>query len=338
MVKRIFVAILTVVLFVGNTAYAQPKSMTLYALDGRRAVVPYNDVAAWQKVGWYTEPVTVMYALDGRQIIVVKSDVEVWKNVGWYTEPGVRMYAPDGRCEVVAKANVEAWKNVGWYDYVPTETMYAPDGRQENVPLWDVAAWKNVGWYDEAGYNAVMQKDKAYPFFALDSDYYIGNIKMGMTYSEFLSAYSGRILSESSIMQEDYYGYSFNVELDGAQLTFSNYNNRNNKNSFVLRYFYTESSKWNFARGIKVGAKVTDVYSRLPYTGDYYDLSDTGRYAFDKNLRKLNSIEWDKEIYAFVISDPYTMLFVGYFRTDAHGGLLKYTQRAGYIDSISMYL
>ncbi|MGI6013169.1 MAG: DUF5780 domain-containing protein, partial [Oscillospiraceae bacterium] len=58
----------------------------LYAPDGRTHVVPKEEVAEWEAVGWYTYPVTMLYAPDGRTRVVPKEEVAEWRAVGWYTE------------------------------------------------------------------------------------------------------------------------------------------------------------------------------------------------------------------------------------------------------------
>ena len=147
--KRIIAVALTLLLFgsMALPAFAA-EGMYMYALDGRCEWVAYSQVAAWQKVGWYTEPVMLMYALDGRCEVVAKSQAPAWQSVGWYTEPVMLMYALDGRCEVVAKSQAPAWQKVGWYTE-PVVLMYAADGRCEVVGQSQVAAWQKVGWYTQ---------------------------------------------------------------------------------------------------------------------------------------------------------------------------------------------
>ncbi|MGI6014650.1 MAG: S-layer homology domain-containing protein, partial [Oscillospiraceae bacterium] len=99
--------------------------VTMYAADGRTRLVAESEIAAYEKVGWYTYEVTTMYAPDGRTRVVPKEEVAEWEAVGWYTYPVTMLYAPDGRTHVVPKEEVAEWEAVGWYTY-PVTMLYAP--------------------------------------------------------------------------------------------------------------------------------------------------------------------------------------------------------------------
>ena len=75
-----------------------------------------DNINTFKKSEWHSPTVTTVYAPDGRTAVIDTNDVEAWKNVGWYTIPVVTMYAPDGRTAVVDKNDVDAWKNVGWFE------------------------------------------------------------------------------------------------------------------------------------------------------------------------------------------------------------------------------
>ena len=126
--------------------YIEPVQI-LYAVD-KTQVFKKSEVSAQLTVGWYTEPVVEMYALDGRTRVILKSEVEEYKKVGWYTEPVVNMYALDGRTRVTLQSEVEAYKAVGWYTE-PVINMYASDGRTRVTKKSEIEAYKAVGWYTE---------------------------------------------------------------------------------------------------------------------------------------------------------------------------------------------
>lgn len=89
-----------------------------------------------------------IYAPDGRIALVKDWEVKAYEAVGWYSYPVVTMYAPDGRSIVVSSSSVALWENVGWIDGRKTATIYASDGRTAAVPLWQLESYKAVGWYD----------------------------------------------------------------------------------------------------------------------------------------------------------------------------------------------
>ena len=57
------------------------KAVTMYAPDGRTIEVLSSEVEAYQKVGWYIEPVAVVYAPDGKTLVIAKDEVPAYKNV-----------------------------------------------------------------------------------------------------------------------------------------------------------------------------------------------------------------------------------------------------------------
>lgn len=139
--------------------YIEPVQI-LYAVD-KTQVFKKSEVSAQLTVGWYTEPVVEMYALDGRTKVILKSEVEEYKKEGWYTEPVVNMYALDGRTRVTKKSEIEAYKAVGWYTE-PVVVMYASDGRTRVTLQSEIEEYKKVGWYlskEEAQKNSVNKNE-----------------------------------------------------------------------------------------------------------------------------------------------------------------------------------
>ncbi len=68
----------------GDSMVDADKTVTVYAPDGRTIEVLSSEVEAYQKVGWYIEPVVIMYAPDGRNLVVSKNEIPAYQNVGWY--------------------------------------------------------------------------------------------------------------------------------------------------------------------------------------------------------------------------------------------------------------
>jgi len=140
------IALLLAVLFIFMGVNV--SAVKMYALDGRVADVHPDDVEAWKKVCWYTQPVMKVYALDGREQVIAKSDYPAWNKVGWYDAPSMVVYAPDGRSQVIYKSAFPDWKKVGWYEK-PVMYVYAPDGRNTIIYRSDYPAWNKVGWLDK---------------------------------------------------------------------------------------------------------------------------------------------------------------------------------------------
>ena len=68
----------------------EEKKITMYAPDERTIEVFESEVEAYQKVGWYLEPVTYMWNLDGTKYTVFKKDVEYNLSTGyWFTKAPV---------------------------------------------------------------------------------------------------------------------------------------------------------------------------------------------------------------------------------------------------------
>ncbi len=138
-------------------------SVTVYAPDGRTALIAENEVDAYTAVGWYKtyeETRATLYALDGRQITVFRADVPAFLAVGWYetyAETVQTVYAMDGRQLEIFRADVPAYLAVGWYATreETVQTLYALDGRKLEVYKADVPAFLAVGWY--ATYEETVQ-------------------------------------------------------------------------------------------------------------------------------------------------------------------------------------
>ena len=129
----------------GNTA----AEITMYAPDGKTAVVPEDEKEDYENEGWYDTPVRMMYASDGRTLVVAEDEANEYESVGWYTEPVRTMYAPDGRSLVINESETKAYEGVGWYTE-PVRTMYAPDGRTQIINESETEDYKKVGWYESA--------------------------------------------------------------------------------------------------------------------------------------------------------------------------------------------
>jgi len=160
--KKAVAGILTVFLLCLSIPVGS-ASVTVYAPDGRTALISANEVEAYTAVGWYKtyeETRVTLYALDGRQITVFLADVPAFLAVGWYgtyAETVQTVYALDGRKLEVFKAAVPAYLSVGWYATreETVQTLYALDGRQLEVYKADVLAYLAVGWY--ASYEETIQ-------------------------------------------------------------------------------------------------------------------------------------------------------------------------------------
>lgn len=62
----------------------QKKIITVYSVDNRTLEIKESELLAYEKVGWYKEPVTPMYASDGRVEYMLNSEVELYKTLGWF--------------------------------------------------------------------------------------------------------------------------------------------------------------------------------------------------------------------------------------------------------------
>lgn len=195
--RKVVLLVLCFVLFGNATAFAG----WMYSLDGRQIHVSDEEEAAYNAVGWYYQPVTVMYAPDGRTCVVEKSKVWDMKAVGWYDTNSYTMYSADGRTICVGPWEIEAYENVGWFRYEkdakqklysaagneitvwksevesylavgwyysPVVYLYSTDGRSILVAKSEADSYKKVGWYEKKDLEN-MQKNKNYL-----SQFYVG--------------------------------------------------------------------------------------------------------------------------------------------------------------------
>ncbi len=154
MKKKVAVFLACMIIFSGITVLG--SGVTVYAPDGRTAVVPAEEVSAYLALGWYgtyEETVQTLYAPDGRQITVYFAEVPAYTALGWYEsyeETVQTLYAPDGRQITVYLSEVEWYCSQGWYEsYENTlATVYASDGRYMQVYKADVPAYLVLGWYE----------------------------------------------------------------------------------------------------------------------------------------------------------------------------------------------
>lgn len=118
--KKLALLLVTVLLISVSSVSEAYGEITMYAPDGRTAVIPSEQLSAWKNVGWYDYAPTVsMYAPDGRVASVETWNVDAWKAVGWHTSPFITVYSADGRSIRIPTEDVYKYRNVGWY--LPTE-------------------------------------------------------------------------------------------------------------------------------------------------------------------------------------------------------------------------
>ncbi len=127
---------------------------TIYAPDGRSAIVSDESVETYLSLGWYhsyEDTVSTLYTADGRSATVYKADVPTYLSLGWYEnyEDTVQtLYALDGRSITVYKSEVMAYLSLGWYKtYEETvERLYAPHDISILVYKAEVPLYLNLGW------------------------------------------------------------------------------------------------------------------------------------------------------------------------------------------------
>ncbi len=86
---------LTVVLTLSTTPALAATAVTMYAPNQQSIQVWDYEVPAYQNVGWYTYPVTLMRAIDGRECVISSDAVFDWYRVGWNSISFPRSYLPD---------------------------------------------------------------------------------------------------------------------------------------------------------------------------------------------------------------------------------------------------
>lgn len=86
---------LTVALTLSATPALAATTVTMHAPNYRTIQIWDYEVPAYQNVGWYTYPVTLMTAVDGRQCVIATDAVFDWYRVGWNSTLYPRSYIPD---------------------------------------------------------------------------------------------------------------------------------------------------------------------------------------------------------------------------------------------------
>lgn len=70
-------------------------TVTMYAPNQQTIQIWDYEVPAYQNVGWYTYPVTLMKTVDGRECVISTSAVFDWYRVGWNSISFPHSYLPD---------------------------------------------------------------------------------------------------------------------------------------------------------------------------------------------------------------------------------------------------
>ena len=151
--KKIGILVLAVLLLFSAMPVGS-KNITIYAPDGRTAVVADNEADTYLSLGWYNsfeDSVSTLYTLDGRSATVYKADVPLYLSLGWYenySDTVSTLYAPDGRTITVYKSEVPAYLSLGWYltKEETVERIYAPGNVSILVYKAEVPAYLNLGW------------------------------------------------------------------------------------------------------------------------------------------------------------------------------------------------
>lgn len=65
-------------------ANTRTETIQMYSTDNRVIEVKAKEREAYEKVGWYVEPIVKMYAADGRTRYTLQSEVEAYKQVNWF--------------------------------------------------------------------------------------------------------------------------------------------------------------------------------------------------------------------------------------------------------------
>ncbi len=151
--KKIGILVVAVLLLctaipVGST------NTTIYAPDGRTAVVADESVDAYLSLGWYNsfeDTLSTLYTLDGRSATVFKADVPLYLSLGWYenySDTVATLYALDGRSITVYKNEVPAYLSVGWYltKEETVDRIYAPGNVSILVYKAEVPLYLSLGW------------------------------------------------------------------------------------------------------------------------------------------------------------------------------------------------
>ncbi len=133
---------------------ASASDVTIFAPDGRTAMVPAAEVPVYLSVGWYAsydETVKTIFAPDGRTARVFLADVPAYLSAGWFEsheETVTTLYAPDGRQTSVYLSEVQAYMALGWYEsYAETvQVLYAPGDRTVTVYKSEVPSYVALGW------------------------------------------------------------------------------------------------------------------------------------------------------------------------------------------------
>lgn len=104
---------------VAATQIFHPDDRTMMVTDTERALYLSN--------GWYDVPVTTLYAKDGRTMVCKVADVAAQQKVGWYTydQMYTTLFALDGRCLDFKNDKVAANLKAGWYYYPDYVCAYA---------------------------------------------------------------------------------------------------------------------------------------------------------------------------------------------------------------------
>ena len=87
MMKKLLLVFLTVVILMTSLSVGISAStkVTMYANDGRTATVDKADVKAWESVGWFTYPVTIV-SKDGLGYVIAASEYDKYISRG-YEDP-----------------------------------------------------------------------------------------------------------------------------------------------------------------------------------------------------------------------------------------------------------
>ena len=151
--KRKFIGLTVVLAVIMSVLCVNVWSETWAEINGVPEIVNFSGMDDWNEYGDDYSPYVTMYALDGRTLSVEWENIAAYESVGWYWGEPVTVQALDGRTMIIGKNRVRDYEKVGWYWGEP-QTMYGFEkiGRKlqkvsVTVGLNRVLEFEEHGWY-----------------------------------------------------------------------------------------------------------------------------------------------------------------------------------------------
>lgn len=147
--SKILLPITAITLAVMLIMTGKTNEISVYNLSDEEIKIKPEQLEEYSANGYYTQPVQTVYAPNGKTAVIYADEFNDYSNVGWFSEVPLLIYSPTGRKIYIEPSQLDAYLEKGCYEE-PFITLYSADASQEiSVKESEVPSYVAQGWATE---------------------------------------------------------------------------------------------------------------------------------------------------------------------------------------------